>query len=191
MLFCTFLCRSFTFCEGREHKTTTFFLPSFPELWYSLLEFNSRKIANIWRVEQDGISEIQFEAARLHFLSDVVVAPSTSLSSLINAQWQATYLMSILLCIFSFAFGRIQTPCQWNVHKIVTDTVLTVWRLWFNSILLNKNLRHPKRCSSDLAETFNKRQLPGNRSKHQPTQCWTFNWRKSRHQAPSQGDHRQ
>ena len=50
-LFCTFLCRrcttttwkrpNFTFRRGRQHKTTTYF--SFPELWYSLLEFNSRK----------------------------------------------------------------------------------------------------------------------------------------------------
>ena len=31
-----------TFCRGPEHKRTTFF--SFPELRYSLLEFNSRKI---------------------------------------------------------------------------------------------------------------------------------------------------
>ena len=50
-LFCTFLCRrfttttwkrpNFTFRRGRQQKTTTYF--SFPELWYSLLEFNSRK----------------------------------------------------------------------------------------------------------------------------------------------------
>ena len=32
----------FTFCRGRGHKTTTFF--SFPELWYSPLEFNSKNI---------------------------------------------------------------------------------------------------------------------------------------------------
>ena len=30
---------NFTFCRGRGHKTTTFF-SSFPELWYSPLEFN-------------------------------------------------------------------------------------------------------------------------------------------------------
>ena len=29
---------------------------------------------NIWWIEQDGISAIKFEAARLHFLSDVFVA---------------------------------------------------------------------------------------------------------------------
>ena len=32
----------FTFGPGREHKTTTFF--SFPGLWYSPLEFNSKNI---------------------------------------------------------------------------------------------------------------------------------------------------
>ena len=32
----------FTFCRGREHKTTTFF--SFPELWYNPLKFNSMNI---------------------------------------------------------------------------------------------------------------------------------------------------
>ena len=39
--------------------------------------FNSRKkkkTANIWRVESEAISAIQFEAAQLHFLSDVFVA---------------------------------------------------------------------------------------------------------------------
>ena len=32
---------SFTFCRRRGHKTTTFFF-SFPELWYSPSEFNSK-----------------------------------------------------------------------------------------------------------------------------------------------------
>ena len=31
-------------------------------------------MANIWRIERDGISAIKFKAARLHFLSDVLVA---------------------------------------------------------------------------------------------------------------------
>ena len=47
---------------------------SFPELWYSLLELNSRKNANIWRIERDGISAIRFEAVRRHFFSGVFVA---------------------------------------------------------------------------------------------------------------------
>ena len=36
---------NFTFCGGREHKTTIFFFLSCIRL--SLLEFNSQKIANI------------------------------------------------------------------------------------------------------------------------------------------------
>ena len=46
-LFCTLLhdhnvkVPNFTFCRGRRHKTTTFFF-SFPELWYSPSEFNSK-----------------------------------------------------------------------------------------------------------------------------------------------------
>ena len=32
-----------------------------------------KKFANIRRIKQDGISAIKFEAARIHFLSNVVV----------------------------------------------------------------------------------------------------------------------
>ena len=45
---------------------------SFPELWYSLLEFSSRKNRQIWRIEQDGKSALKFEAERTYFLSDVL-----------------------------------------------------------------------------------------------------------------------
>ena len=58
---------NFTFCGECEHKTTLF---SFPELQYSTPE----KTANIWRTERDRISAIKFEAARLHFVTDVFVA---------------------------------------------------------------------------------------------------------------------
>ena len=47
---------------------------SFPELRYIILELNSRKNANIWRIERDGTSTIRFEAGRLHFFSAVFVA---------------------------------------------------------------------------------------------------------------------
>ena len=33
-----------------------------------------KKFANIWRIKGDGISAIKFEAAQIHFLSDVFVA---------------------------------------------------------------------------------------------------------------------
>ena len=64
---------NFTFCGGREHKTTTFFF----FLWTSIQSFRiqlQKKIAKIWRIECDKISGIKFEAVRLHFLSDVFEA---------------------------------------------------------------------------------------------------------------------
>ena len=78
-LFPTFLCRH---CTSRTWKCIiSRFVEDvntrqqLSELWYNLLEFNSRKkISNIWRIERDGISAIKFEAARLHFSSDVFVA---------------------------------------------------------------------------------------------------------------------
>ena len=47
---------------------------SFPEIWYSPSEFNSKKFAYIWRIKQDGISVIKFEATQIQFLSDVFLA---------------------------------------------------------------------------------------------------------------------
>ena len=81
-LFCTFLssrCTTTTWkClisrfveDGNTGQQPSF---SFLELWYSPSELNSQRIANIWRIKRDGISAIMFEAARIHFLSDVFVA---------------------------------------------------------------------------------------------------------------------
>ena len=63
---------NFTFFAGREHKTTTYFFFS----WTSIALQNStpETIANIWRIERDGINAIKFEAARMHFLRDVFAA---------------------------------------------------------------------------------------------------------------------
>ena len=79
--FCTFLCRRRTtttwnclisrFVENGNTRQQLSF--SFPELWYSPLEFKSKPFDNIWRIKRDGISAIKFEAARIHFLSDVFV----------------------------------------------------------------------------------------------------------------------
>ena len=81
-LFCTFLCRRCTtttwncqisrFVENGNTRQQLSF--SFPELWYSFLRIQLKKIANIWRIKRDGISGIKFEARRIHFLSDVFVA---------------------------------------------------------------------------------------------------------------------
>ena len=59
---------NFTFCRGREQKTTTFLFFSWT------LMHSPKKLANIWRIKRDGISAIKFEAAQIHFLSDVFVA---------------------------------------------------------------------------------------------------------------------
>ena len=62
---------NFTFCPGGERRQRL--SCSFPELWRSVLEFNSRNFANIWRIERIGISAIKFEAVRIHFYSDAFV----------------------------------------------------------------------------------------------------------------------
>ena len=81
-LFCTFLSRRCTTTtwkclisrfvgDGNTRQQLPF---SFPELWCSPLEFNSKTFANICWIKRDGISAITFEAAQIHFLSDVFVA---------------------------------------------------------------------------------------------------------------------
>ena len=72
---------NFTFCVGREHKTTIFFSFSLTLIQFFRinLQKNSPKFV---RIRQSGINAVKFEAARIHFLSDffvsvaVVVAPS-------------------------------------------------------------------------------------------------------------------
>ena len=62
----------FTFCRGREHKTTTFLFFS----WTLIQSFRTqlqKNFANIWCIKRDKISAKKFEAARIHFLSDVFV----------------------------------------------------------------------------------------------------------------------
>ena len=64
---------NFTFCQGREHKATTFFFFS----WTSIqsLRIQLQKKDYIWRIEWDGISATEVESARIHFLkSGVFVA---------------------------------------------------------------------------------------------------------------------
>ena len=65
---------NFTFCWGHEHKAMTLF--SFPELQYSVLEFNSRKNCQHYFewIKWDGMSAIKFEAVGLFCSSDVLIA---------------------------------------------------------------------------------------------------------------------
>ena len=80
--FCTFLFCHFTTATWKRlisrtlkrtwTRTTLFFFP-----WTSLRSFRiqlQKKIARIWPMERDRVSAMKFEAARLHFISDVFVA---------------------------------------------------------------------------------------------------------------------
>ena len=60
------------FCEESEQKVTFFFF----FLNFDTVFENStpENFANIFRTELDGISAIEFETARIHFISDVFVA---------------------------------------------------------------------------------------------------------------------
>ena len=60
---------NFTFCRGREPKTTQDFL-------FLFLNFD---IASYWLIERVEISSIKFEGAQIHILSDVFVAVAVSL----------------------------------------------------------------------------------------------------------------
>ena len=64
---------NFTFCRGLEHKTTTFFIFSWTLIESFRIQLQKLALANIWRIKGDGISAIKFEAARIHFSSNVFV----------------------------------------------------------------------------------------------------------------------
>ena len=80
--FCTFLCRHCSTTTWKcqispfldDVKKDNSFLFFSLNFYSSLWEFNSRKNANIWRIERSGISAINFEVARHYFLSDAFVA---------------------------------------------------------------------------------------------------------------------
>ena len=79
-LFYTFLCRhcaSTTWNALFHDLSRTATVLFLPELWYSPLELNS----SIWRMKRDGISAIKFEAAQIHFLSDVFVPVAVVVAS--------------------------------------------------------------------------------------------------------------
>ena len=77
-LFCTFLSRHCTTTTWNCQSNFTFWQDN--DFLFLLLNLNQsvriqpQKIANIWRIERDGISPIKFIAARIHFLSHVFVA---------------------------------------------------------------------------------------------------------------------
>ena len=80
---------NFTFFGGCERKKTTFFLL----FWTSILSFGIHlweKIANIWRIERDGISAIKFEVIRIQFLVMFPYPSPSLLLKLPNVLWPTT-----------------------------------------------------------------------------------------------------
>ena len=105
-LFCTFL---FLCCTIRRENAQFLVLWltwkqrrrlsfSFPDLRYNPLEFNTRKNCQIWRIEQNGIISIKFEAARL-WVTFSQLSPSL--------------LLKLLYCCFSLAGGKRQRWGSW------------------------------------------------------------------------------
>ena len=124
--FCTFLSRRCTTttwkclisCFVEDGNTRQQLSFSFPEFWYSPLEFNSKTFSNIWRIERDGISAIKFEAARIHFLSYVFLTVAVvvawlpiDFSSYSLKLRYFYYPLSMLLVIL------INNNCDYNVQK--------------------------------------------------------------------------
>ena len=98
---------------------------SFLELWYSLLELNSKKISNIWQIKGDGISAIKFEAARIHFLSDVFVAERSCrcfLNSLLAMAWWQRFLLPTC--------PRAWEPSRWSKQRRVCLSCGRLSELW-------------------------------------------------------------
>ena len=62
------------FLEGCECGKTILFKFSFSEIWYSLSEFTSRKIVNIWQIKQVWTRAKKFEVAQIHLLCDFFAA---------------------------------------------------------------------------------------------------------------------
>ena len=57
--------------DGNTRQQLSF---CFPELWYCPVEFNSKKLPTFVRIKRDEISALKVEVARIHFLSDVLIA---------------------------------------------------------------------------------------------------------------------
>ena len=129
-LFCTSLGRRYTtatweclisrFVEDVNKANKVSF--SFPELWYRPLKFTLKKSANIWRIKRDGISEIKFEVARLHFLSRtfsavvVALAPYWSRLDCWNTRLKHLFLEG------SKTYFEIKIVMKLETVKLMLDT---------------------------------------------------------------------
>ena len=127
-LFCTFLCRRCTTAtwnclfsrfleDGNKRQQFAF---SFPELWRSPLEFNSKKFAYIWRIEGGGISAIKFEAAQIHFLREQSGSKHTSLISTLSLRYLA-----------KISFNQVTVLSSKTVYEFLDDFFECFWCVKF------------------------------------------------------------
>ena len=67
--------------KGIQDNNFLFLFPNFDTV---LSNSTPKKVSNIWRIKRDGISAKKFEAERIHFLSDVLVAVAVVVVKLPN-----------------------------------------------------------------------------------------------------------
>ena len=160
-LFCTFLCRHCTTTTWKylisrlveDLKTRQRLYFSFPELLYSLLEFNSpKKFANIWRMERNGIYKSDYVSNRgppFDFkFSDVFVAVAVFVINLpINRSkaWKF-YLL--------FLFQNCWT-LQGLEPAVVTSRLVTIFACYLCSVSthLTDNAFNPRMYKEDVDAT--------------------------------------
>ena len=160
-LFCTFLCRHCTTTTWKylisrlveDLKTRQRLYFSFPELLYSLLEFNSpKKFANIWRIERNGIYKSDYVSNReppFDFkFSDVFVAVAVFVINLpINRSkaWKF-YLL--------FLFQNCWT-LQGLEPAVVTSRLVTIFACYRCSVSthLTDNAFNPRMYKGDVDAT--------------------------------------
>ena len=130
---------NFTFCRGREHTTTIFFLFSWTLVESCRIQLQ-KKMANIWRIKRDGISVIKFSATPIHFLSDVFVAVAVlvAYSSLLFYRGNVTpYPISfkslnvssinwILNIMVQFCYLRLYL----GIETVSCRLLLRMWQWW-------------------------------------------------------------
>ena len=113
---------NFTFCGGREHKATTFFFFFSTSIQSFRIQLQ-KKNAKIWRIEWDRISEIKFEARRLHFLSDVLVAVGVvvTLLKLPNSLSDFKHSAVCVGLIYTYFFSCLVTRQQRKVIRTLSN----------------------------------------------------------------------
>ena len=132
-----------------------FFL--FLNFYSSLWEFNSRKNANIWRIERSGISAINFEAGRHYFLSNAFVAVPVVVA------WRWCYTGRFATTIFSTTQRCDINCCNIllngcnivpTLQRFVAQNIVVANRPVLNYLKLPINSRPPTNKKNDFEKFF-------------------------------------